>query len=99
AVIAIENARLLNESRQRTADLSEALGQQTAISKVLEVISNFPNEPSRVFETMLANAVRLCEAKFGILYLYEGGALRMIANHNSPSAHFEARKHPIRPHP
>src|SRR5262249_8163030 len=71
AVIAIENARLLNELRQRTADLSESLEQQTATVEVLRVISSSPGELELVFEAMLTNAVRLCEAKFGVLYLYD----------------------------
>ena len=84
AVIAIENARLLNELRQRTADLSETLEQQTATSEVLKVISSSPGELEQVFDAMLRNAVRICEAKFGILYRFDGTNFHPTAHFGTP---------------
>ncbi len=100
AVIAIENARLLNELRQRTDDLTESLEQQTATSEVLQVISSSPGELEPVFEAMLANATRICGAKFGTLYRVEQDALRAVALHGAPPAYAaERRRNPvIRPH-
>ena len=80
--------------------LAEALEQQTATSEVLQVISSSPGELQPVFEAMLANAVRLCEAKFGTFYLYDGDAFRAVAFHNTPPAYLEYLKRgPIRPTP
>jgi len=101
AVIAIENTRLLNELRQRTGDLSEALEQQTATSEVLGIISSSPGELEPVFQAMLEKAVSICAAKFGTLYLCEADAFRMVATHNAPPAYVEARtrREQFRPHP
>jgi GAF domain-containing protein len=79
AVIAIENTRLLNEQR-------ESLERQTATSEVLQIISSSPGELEPVFETILANATRICEAGFGLLSLYDGDKFRTVALHNVPRA-------------
>jgi GAF domain-containing protein len=92
AVIAIENARLLSELR-------ESLEQQTATSEVLGVISSSPAELGPVFEAMLANATRLCRAKYGILWLREGDSFRSVALHNPPPAYADQRRHEPVVHP
>src|SRR5262249_1139720 len=66
AVIAIENTRLFEAEQQRTRELTETLEQQTAMSEVLQVISRSPGDLQPVFASMLENAVRICDAKFGI---------------------------------
>jgi GAF domain-containing protein len=91
AVIAIENVRLFDELQARTRELTEALEQQTATSEVLGVISGSPGELEPVFEAMLANAVRICGANFGNLFLYENEEFRAVAMHNAPPAYAEAR--------
>src|SRR5215467_15030629 len=89
AVIAIENTRLLNELR-------ESLQQQTATADVLKVISSTPGELQPVFETMLENAVRICGAKFGNLWLCEGNAFRVNAMHGAPTEYADnLRKNPF----
>jgi GAF domain-containing protein len=101
AVIAIENVRLFDEVRARSRELSEALEQQTATSEVLQVISSSPGEVKPVFQVMLENATRICEARFGAMYLCEGDAFRFIAVHNAPPLWVESRvREPLfRAHP
>jgi signal transduction histidine kinase len=90
AVIAVENTRLLNELRQRTDDLSEALDQQTATSEVLQVISSSSGELGLVFKAMLANATRICGASYGAMWLREGDGFRLAALHGAlPEAYGE----------
>ncbi len=97
AVIAIENARLLSELRDRTTDLGESLEQQTATSEVLGVISGSLGELQPVFETILANATRLCEASYGTLWLCEGDAIRAVALHGLMPTEFaeQLRRTPV----
>ncbi len=99
AVIAIENVRLFDEVQARTRDLSESLQQQTAAADVLKIISSSPGELEPVFQAMLENATRICEAKFGTLYLSEGDGFRAAAMHNAPPAYEEARARVVHPPP
>src|SRR5262245_29776267 len=102
AVIAIENARLFDEVQARTRELSESLDQQTATSEVLQVISSSPGELEPVFNTMLANATRICEATYGNLFLSEGSRFRAVAVHGQESYANLRRRDPlidVREHP
>jgi hypothetical protein len=89
-VIAIGNVQLFDEVQARTRELGEALEQQTATSEVLQVISSSPGDLQPVFASILENATRICQAKFGILVLPDGDAFRVVATHNAPEA-FVAR--------
>ena len=83
AVIAIENVRLFETELQRTRELKESLEQQTATSEVLSVIASSSGELQPVFQAMLENAVRICEAKFGFMNRYEGDTWKIIAVHGA----------------
>jgi hypothetical protein len=80
------------ELAEARGHLSKALEQQAATDEVLRVISSSPGDLQPVFQTMLANAVRICEAKFGTLYLCEGDGFRSVALHGLPPAHAEERQ-------
>ena len=92
AAIAIENVRLFEAEQQRTRELSESLEQQTATSEVLKVISSSPGELEPVFQAMLANATRICDAKFGNLFLREDDGFRTVATYNVPHEFAEKRR-------
>ena len=92
AVIAIENTRLLNELRQRTTDLTEALEQRTATAEVLRVISASPGKLEPVFQAMLENAVRMCDAKFGSLFRYDNETFEATALLGLPPAFDEYQR-------
>ena len=83
---------LKKQLEARARELAEAREQQTATSEVLKVISTSPGELEPVFNAMLENAVRICEAKFGAMYLSEVDAFRIVAMHNAPPAFAEMRR-------
>jgi two-component system, NtrC family, sensor kinase len=101
AVIAIENVRLFEAEQQRTRELGESLEQQTATSEVLSVISSSPGDMKPVFEAILANALRICEAKFGHILLYDGERYHASHLHDVPPSYrqFWEQHGPIRPGP
>jgi len=80
AAITIENARLAQSLGDRNRELTEALEQQTATSEILRVISSSPGDLAPVFETLLANGIRLCEAQRGMLMTYDGDVFRTVAH-------------------
>ena len=93
----IENTRLLNELRQRTTDLTESLEQQTATSKVLEVISRSAFDLQAVFETVAESSVRLCGADRAFIFRFDGELLRMVGAFNAPEKLKDFRsRNPIR---
>jgi signal transduction histidine kinase len=100
AVIAIQNARLFNELQEKARDLTESLEQQTATSEVLEAISSSSGDLQLVFKSMLSNALRICEAKFGQLLLFDGTGFLASELHNTPAAYAKLFKRgPLVPGP
>jgi len=98
AVIAIENVRLFDEVQARTEELSESLQQQTATADVLKVISRTAFELQPIFDTLVENAVRLCEAERAFLFRFDGKLLRSAASYNvSPALREFVDKNPIAP--
>src|SRR5258707_887323 len=94
----LERKRLHDQVTARTRELSESLEQQTATSEVLRVISSSPGDLEPVFQKILENAVRICEASFGNLLLYDGNVFRHVALHNAPLTWAaEQQRDPIAP--
>jgi two-component system, NtrC family, sensor kinase len=83
---------LLNELRQRTTDLTESLEQQTATSEVLKIISSSSGELNPVFDAIVENAVRLCQAEHGNLFLYNGQDFVSVAVHSASATYAKARR-------
>ena len=85
----------------RTRQLNEAIERENATAEVLRIVSSSPSDLQPVFDAILGNATRLCEAKFGVLSLAEGDTLRVVALHGAPPAYAEERRRQplIRPDP
>ncbi len=99
AVIAIENVRLFNELESRNLELTETLEQQTATSEILRVISSSPTDVQPVFDAIVASAVRLCEARYGAVFSFDGELVRHVAHHNFSEAWLDyiRTEYPMRP--
>jgi hypothetical protein len=91
---------LQEQLKRQARELDEAREERAALAEVLRLISSSPGELAPVFQTMLEHAVGICEAKFGMLYLYDGDAFHAVSHCNAPPAFVEDRKRgPIHPDP
>ena len=106
AVIAIENVRLFGELQEKNrvlteahAQVTESLEQQTAMAEILRVIASSPTVVQPVFDAIVESAVRLCEARYGAAFSFDGELLRFVAHYSLPEAILEAvrRYYPVRP--
>jgi signal transduction histidine kinase len=98
AVIAIENVRLFTELEARNRELTTALEQQTATSEILRVMSTSPTDLQPVFETIVANATRLCRGRFGTVNRFDGALVHLAAHYNL-TAEAVAALQRLYPHP
>ena len=106
AVIAIENVRLFTELQEKNralteahAQVTESLEQQTATSEILRVIARSPTDVQPVFDAIVASAVRLCEARYGAVFSFDGELVRHVAHHNFSEAWLDylRTEYPMRP--
>src|SRR5215470_5108533 len=95
----LERKRLHDQVTARTRELSQALEQQTATAEVLRVISSSPGELEPVFQTMLTNAVRICEGKFGVMFGFADGAFRALSLLGAPPPPLTQQPHVVSEHP
>src|SRR5262245_28721484 len=99
AVIVIENVRLFKELETSNRDLTQALGRETATGEILRTINSSPTSVGPVFDAILANGMRLCEAAVGLLYLVEGDMIRLVADRGAPDEFVVPRRVPHRSSP
>ena len=92
AVIAIENVRLFTELEARNRELNQALDRETATGEILRVINNSPTSAEPVFDAILANGMRLCQADVGLLFLVDGDMFRVVADRGAPPDFMEPRR-------
>jgi signal transduction histidine kinase len=92
AVIAIENVRLFTELQARNRDLTQALDRETATGEILRVINSSPTSADPVFEAILANGMRLCQADVGLLFLVEGDTFSCVADRGASPEFVEPRR-------